>query len=166
LAIVHEDANGQSVAAPKCDCFVPVVTVEMGGEIVVEQPPTAMSSEGTITLLAKSADHFYNNNGEGYYDPPILRKLRWSFAVARGGTYQLEMTYHPGAFSRRVDVVVGSQVLRASVQGDGKSPVLSGTVPLKTASRVMLTVEPGAPRDRGAALGFEPTAIKLTRIAE
>lgn len=166
LAVVHEDVTGQSVAAPKCDCFMPVVSLEMAGDIVVEQPLNATNSKSTITLSAESADHFYNNNGEGYYDPPVLRKLRWSFTVARGGTYKLEMTYRPGAFSRRVDIVVEDRVLRASVQGDGKFPVVIYTAPLKAASLATLTVEPGAPRERGAALGFEPTAIKLTRIGE
>ena len=68
---------------------MPVVSLEMAGDIVVEEPLTATNSTGTITLPAENADHFYNNNGEGYYDPPTLRKLRWSFAVVRGGTYQL-----------------------------------------------------------------------------
>jgi alpha-L-fucosidase len=166
LAVNRDDGKGQSVAAPKCDCFMPVVSLEMAGDITVEEPLTATDTKGTITLLSERADHFYNNNGEGYYDPPTLRKLRWSFAVVRGGTYQIELTYRPGSFSRRVDVLIEGQVLRASVQGDRKVPVVIYTVPLKTASLATLTVEPGAPRERGAPLGFEPTAIKLTRIGE
>ena len=166
LAVLPPDQNGQSVAAPQCDCYMPVVALEMSGEVVVEPPAAVMSPEGTITLSAESADRFYRTNGEGYHDPPALRKLGWNFTVVRGGTYQLSMTYRPGSFSRRVDVVVGREVLRLSVQGDGKQPVLPGTISLRAASPVSLTVEPGTPAERGAPLGFEPTAIQLTRIGE
>jgi hypothetical protein len=143
-----------------------VVAVEMNGEIAVEQTRAAMTRPGVVTLPSEAADHFYNNNGEGYYDPPVLRKLRWTFDVARGGGYRVEITYRPGRFSRRVDVTVGDQLLRASVQGEEKSLLLPDTVALETGSQVTLTVEPGAPRERAAALGFEPIAVRLTRIAE
>ena len=166
LTVIHEEGSGQSVAAPKCDCFMPVVAVEMNGEIAVEQTRAAMTRPGVITLPSEAADHFYNNNGEGYYDPPVLRKLRWTFDVARGGGYRVEIIYRPGRFSRRVDVTVVDQLLRASVQGEEKSLLLPDTVALETGSQVTLTVEPGAPRERAAALGFEPIAVRLTRIAE
>ena len=106
---------------------MPVVVVEFAEDAVVEQS-NAISSEGAITLPVESADKFYNTNGEGYYDPPVLRKLRWNFAVARGGTYQVEMTYRPGSFSRRADITVGSQILRVSLHGKERQPVLSGTI--------------------------------------
>ena len=157
LAIGHND-----VAAPQCDCFVPVVALEMNGDVVVEQPGTAIVSGDAITLPVEKADPFHNRNGEGYYDPPTLSKLRWTFTVARTGAYRVSITYRPGSFSRRVDVVVGNQILRLSVHGDGKQPLESGILALQSAAPLTLVVEPGRPAERGAALGFDLTSIQLT----
>lgn len=73
LAVLHDDSTGPSVAAPQCDCFLPVVALELRGEVVVEQPDTAITSGDTITLPAGKAERFYNSIGEGYYDPPRRR---------------------------------------------------------------------------------------------
>jgi alpha-L-fucosidase len=159
------DAPDKSIAAPSTDQFLPVVVVEFEGSLDVQQPAVKPDAHGTITLLPESGDRFYNANGEGYYDPPTLRKERWTFTVNRNGKYRIEVRYKPGKFSRLLDIDVDGKVFRTSLYGDEKPSALAGAAELMASRNVVLTVTPAAPSERGAALDVDLTSISLVPLS-
>ena len=118
----------------------------------------------SITLLPESGDRFYNANGEGYYDPPTLRKERWTFTVNHHGQYRIEVKYKPGRFSRLININVNGRVFRTSLYGDEKASAIAGVAELTASPNVVLTVTPAAPFETGAALDVDLTSISLVPL--
>lgn len=158
------DAFGQKVvSAPESRArdFLPVVAVELDGPLTVVQPSVAAGPDGTITLTPETADRFYNANGEGYYDPPTLRKQEWHFAVARPDTYRIEVAYKPGSFAQLLEIEVGDKLLKASVYGKSAGPATAGTVELPPSKDMMLTIAPASPAERGQRLRANISSVIL-----
>jgi len=144
--------------------FLPVVAVRLDGEVKVEPEAILANETGAIHLIPKDADKLFNNNGEGYYDPPTLRSERWHIAVKRSGAYQVELIYKPGPFARIVDVRIGNQLLKATLYGkEGKSS-LAGELNLRASDNLTVSVEPGSPAIRGAKLDLEIMEVSLKLI--
>src|SRR5262249_7556308 len=126
----RNDPTGKSITVPSTDQFLPVVVVEFEGSLDVQQPAVNPDARGIITLLPESGDHFYNSNGEGYYDPLTLCKERWTFAVNNNGNYRIEVRYKPGKFSRLLDINVDGKIFRTSLYGDEKASAIAGIAEL------------------------------------
>lgn len=162
--VIHNDRAGKSIEAPAVDSFLPVIAVDFEGPLDVRQTAAHPDANGELTLTPETADHFYNANGEGYYDPPTIRKERWTFAVNRAGKYRVEVAYQPGKFARLLDLQVDGKVLRTLLYGNGKSPATAGVVELTPEKESVLTIAPGAPAERGAALDIGLVRISLAPV--
>jgi alpha-L-fucosidase len=163
----REDPAGQSVTAPAAGGqFLPVVVVEFDGALKVRQPAVSPGPDGTIVLTAESADRFYNRNNEGYYDPPTVRKLRWYLSVDHPVRYRVEVTYKAGKFARLLDIDVNGKTLPALLYGEEKSPAIAGVVDLKASPNTALTIAPGSPAERSAALDVAIESISLVPVNE
>ncbi|MBV8551070.1 MAG: alpha-L-fucosidase [Acidobacteriaceae bacterium] len=141
--------------------FLPVIVAEFDSKLNVLPPATAPGPDGTIQLTPETADRFYNANGEGYYDPPTLRKEQWHFAVERPGTYRIELIYKPGKFARLLDVNVGGRTFKANLYGSEQGPASIGSIELPVAKDTTLTVNRAAPAERGASLPVELDRVSL-----
>lgn len=142
--------------------FLPVAVVNFAGPLKVLQNAVQPSSDGTVNLLPAAADRFYNNNGEGYYDAPTLRREQWHFAVKQPGRYRITLRYKPGKFSRLLDIQIGGQILKTNVYGAEKQPSDAGTADLQPSEDVVLSIAPAAPRERSAALDVDLEQVSLT----
>lgn len=162
----RQDGAGASITAPASNGqFLPVVVAEFDGPLKVEQPEVNPDPDGNIVLTQDSADRFYNRNNEGYYDPPTIRKLRWYFSVDRPGAYRVEVTYKAGKFARLLDVEVGGKTLHALLYGSEKPPAVAGVIDLKPSRDLVLTIAPGSPAERGAALDEQLERISLIPVS-
>jgi alpha-L-fucosidase len=149
------------VSGLKAQEFLPVIAVQFDGELKV-QPTVAKADEsGAIRLTPANADKFFNNNGEGYYDPPTLRSETWHFAVKRAGAYKIAVEFKPGPFSRVIDIDLGGKLLKASLYGKEAAVAMVGPVDLPSSENVTLKIAPGSPAVRGAKLDLEITAISI-----
>jgi alpha-L-fucosidase len=63
---------------------VTVVVAEYDGALTVSQPVIGGAPGDSLTLMEQHADHFYNYNGQGYYEPPSVYKLQWNFILPPG----------------------------------------------------------------------------------
>ena len=155
--------NGSvKVASLPTSQFLPVAVVRFEGKLNVLQPAVQAAADGTIRLVPDAADHLFNDNGEGYYDPPTLRLERWHFAVTRPGKYKVTVAYAPGRFSRVVEINVGGQVLKASLYGEDNKPADAGTIQIAASEDVLFSLSPAAPRERGAKIDVDIKEISLT----
>jgi alpha-L-fucosidase len=143
---------------------LPVVTVEFAGDLNVVQPTIPMS-DGNINLTQETADRFFNSNGEGYWDPPRLRKEQWHFQTKKSGRYQVEVAYKPGKFARLLDVTIGKTILQANIKGADKGPLAIGDIQLASSPDLTLTVAPAEPAERGESLGVELEKVSLKLVA-
>ena len=160
----HDEGAAKSVEMPATEGFLPVVAVEFEGSLDVRQPAVHPDVNGALTLTPEAADHFYNANGEGYYDPPTVRKERWNFTVNRAGKYRVDVAYKPGKFARLLDIDVNGKVLRTLLYGSEKSPATAGIVELTPSEESVLTIAPGAPAERGAALDISLVHISVVLV--
>ena len=161
----HSDEAGASITAPPSNGqFLPVVVVEFDAALNVVQPSANPDSKGKIVLTEDRADRFYNRNNEGYYDPATVRKLRWYFSIDHPGAYQVEVAYKAGKFARLLDVQVAGKTLHALLYGDDKPPAIAGVIDLKPSRNAILTVAPGSPAERGAALDEQLESISLVPV--
>jgi alpha-L-fucosidase len=150
------EANSVVVAKLPADEFLPVIDVQLQGELRV-QPEVS----DNLTLLPDNSDKLFNANGEGYYDPPTLRAVKWHVAIRRAGHYKVAIEYKPGPYSRVVDVAVGGTVLKANLYGKEANVAIAGAVNLTPTSDLVVTVSPGSPALRGAKLDLEITRVLL-----
>jgi len=141
--------------------FLPVVAVEFDAPIQVVQPAVAPQADGTIVLTPETADRFYNTNGEGYYDPPALRKQEWHFAVDQPGFYRIETSYKPGKFAQLLDLTIAGKVLKANAYGDNPGPAPIGIIELPASRDITLVANPSSPAERGEKLRAEIDRVSL-----
>ncbi|MCU1292284.1 MAG: glycoside hydrolase family 29 (alpha-L-fucosidase) [Bryobacterales bacterium] len=141
--------------------FIPVIAVDFEGPLKVEQPATHAGTDGVIRLTTRSANLFYNANGEGYSDPPTIRKQEWHVAIDRPGTYKIELLHQPGKFARVLDISIGGRIIKANVYGDDHGPATAGSVKLERSSDMIMTVTPGSPAERAAPLGVTLDTVSL-----
>ncbi len=147
---------------PLAGQFLPVAVVKFAGPLQVVQPAVQPDANGVIRLAQTGADRFFNDNGEGYWDAPTLRREQWHFAVKQAGKYKVTVTHPAGKFSRLLDVTVGGQVLKASLYGDDKGPAEAGVVELPASEDIFLAVTLATPRERGAKLDLAIGQVVLT----
>ena len=160
------EVNGNTIMyRASNDEFLPVVTVEFDGDLKVVQPAIA-GENGKISLTPNTADRFYNANGEGYWDPPRLRKEQWHFQTEKPGRYQVEIQYKQGKFARLLDVAIDGKTLQANIKGGDKGPLEIGSVELGASPDLVLTVQPAAPAQRGAALGVDLDEVSLRYLGK
>jgi alpha-L-fucosidase len=162
LAVTKAPSADPAIQFPRRTDFLPVVAVDFEGPLNVRQGPTLQPGpNGAIILRADHADHFFNSNGEGYYDSPTLRKQQWIFSLTRHGSYQIRLDSKPGKSSRALDVIVNQTKLSAIVYGQTPQTIV-GEAELKPGADITLTVEPAAPAERGAILdiGLEQVILK------
>ena len=152
---------GNTISVKPTKDFIPVIAVDFEGPLQVEQPAVHPGQDGAIRLTTQSADVFYNANGEGYEDPPTIRKEQWHVAIEKPGRYEVVLTHKPGRFSRVLDINIGSQTIKANVYGDDRGPVLAGTVSLERSGDMILTVAPGSPAERAASLDVSLERVSL-----
>lgn len=154
-------SDGKAIGLKPSSGFIPVVAVDYEGPLKVEQPAVHPASDGAIRLTRETADLFYNANGEGYDDPPTIRKEQWHAAIERPGRYRVELVHKPGKFARVLDIGVGDQAIKAVVYGDDRGPTAAGEVTLKHSDDMILTVTPGSPAERAAPLGVTLDGVSL-----
>ena len=142
--------------------FLPVAVVKFDGALQVAQPAIQPGADGVIRLMPDAADRLFNDNGEGYWDGPTLRREQWHFAVKSAGKYKVTVSYQPGRFSRLLDVEVGGHILKASLYGEDKGPAEAGVIELPASEDVLISVSPAAPRERGAKLDVEIGQVLLS----
>ena len=70
--------NNTVFYTPHDSDVLPVVTIEFTGDLKVIQPAVPVNDD-KVNLTQSTADRFCNSNGEGYWDPPRLRKEQWHF---------------------------------------------------------------------------------------
>jgi alpha-L-fucosidase len=153
--------TGNSIGVNGISGFIPVIAVDVAGPLRVEQPAVHGGPDHAIELTQKDAELFYNANGEGYYDPPTVRKEQWHLATDRPGRYEIQLLHKPGAFARVLDINIGGQTIKADVYGDDRGPVIAGSVFLKRSDDMILTVTPGSPAERAAPLGVTLDRVSL-----
>jgi alpha-L-fucosidase len=157
------DGESIAVTGAPTDQFLPVAAVQFEGPLNVIPPAIQPAADNTIQLLPGTADLFYNDNGEGYYDPPTLRREQWHFAIKQPGKYKVTISYKPGHFSRLLDMQIGTQLIKASFYSDEKVPVVdAGTLNLPASEAMLLSLSPAAPRERGAKIDFDIERVMLT----
>jgi alpha-L-fucosidase len=141
--------------------FLPVIDVRFEGELRVQPAVTEPDGNDTIHLAPADAEKFFNNNGEGYYDPPTLRSEKWHFAVKRAGKYKIAVTYKRGPFSRVIDIKVGGKLVKANLYGTEALTASAGEVDLQSSKDMTISIAPGSPAVRGAKLDLEITGVSI-----
>ena len=166
---VEQNGSERSVTAPRPATAGPLTTVvvEYTGALSVV-PPTFKPVSGTLELTEKSADHFLNYNGEGYYAPPTLYKLRWAVALAGTTNYSVEIEYENSKSPVNVDFWAGEQrtalTLPAGKSGAAVLHVKGGVIQatqFKDRPYLNLELTPHAPFTKGAELGVKILAVRL-----
>ena len=145
--------------------YIPVIAIPIAGKLSVRQPAFPPAADGTFTLTAKEADHFYNYNGYGYEDPPTLYKLRWNLA-AKPGFYTITLHHAALAKPTVVELVLGptnSNVTRTRVKlAPGQTTTtLSVAIPAGNAE-TQIELTPPEPFYKGTKLAGEIGSIHLT----
>jgi alpha-L-fucosidase len=153
--------NAIVLSAMPANEFLPVVALTFEGDLKVQPTVIEADANGAITLTPKAAEKFFNNNGEGYWDPPTLRGEKWHFAVKRAGSYKVEIAFNPGPVSRLIDIQIDGQLLKANLYGKEPQSATAGPIDLPSSSDVTLSVSPASPALRGAKLDLEITKISL-----
>jgi alpha-L-fucosidase len=153
--------NAVVLSALPANEFLPVVALTFDGGLKVQPTVIEPDANGAIILTPASAEKFFNNNGEGYWDPPTLRSEKWHFAVKRAGSYKIEITFNPGPFSRLLDIQVDGKLVKANLYGKEGPAASAGPIDLQPSSNVTLSVSPASPALRGAKLDLEITRISL-----
>ncbi len=156
------DGHALRITSLPATQFLPVVAIKFEGALRVLQPAVHPGTDGVIQLKPETADKFYNDNGEGYYDTATLRREQWHFAVNRAGKYKVAVSYKPGHFSRLLDLEINRQLLKASLYGDEKPPAGVGVVDLPASQDLTFSLSPAAPRERGAQIDVAIEQITLT----
>jgi len=141
--------------------FLPVIELRFDGELKVQPAVTEPDQNDTIRLTPENSDRLFNNNGEGYYDPPTLRSEQWHIAVRRAGSYKIEVSYKRGPFSRVVDIQVGDQLIKANLYGKEAESSIAGPINLQPSSNLAVRIAPGSPAMRGAKLDLEIIRVSL-----
>lgn len=142
--------------------FLPVIDARVEGDLKVQPAVTQPDKSDTIQLVPAEAEKFFNNNGEGYYDPPTLRREKWHFAVKRAGKYKIDVTYKPGPFSRVIDIELGNKLVKANLYGTEAQSATTAPIDLQPSNNVTLSIAPGSPAVRGAKLDLEITKVSIT----
>jgi alpha-L-fucosidase len=143
---------------------LPVVSVSFDGELKVQPAVSEPDASGTIHLTPADAEKFFNNNGEGYYDPPTIRSETWHFAVKHAGAYKIEINYEPGPFSRVIDVDVDGKLLKANLYGKEAHLATAGPIELQPSRNLTLKIAPGSPAACGAKLDLEISSVSVTYV--
>jgi alpha-L-fucosidase len=153
--------DGKTISIKPTEAFLPVIAIDLDGPLNVEQPAVHAGNDGVIRLTARTANVFYNANGEGYDDPPTIRKQQWHVAINRPGVYQIELLHKPGKFARVLDIGIGTQIVKANVYGDDRGPVKAGPVTLEPSGDMIVTVTPGSPAEHAAPLDVAIDTVSL-----
>lgn len=165
LTVTKTSAGDPAIRLPEQKEFLPVVAVEFAGPLDVRQGPVLEpQSDGTLVLQKDQAEHFFNLNGEGYYDAPTLRKQKWAFSVAQPGKYQLQLEIAPSRLSRVLDVDVNGKTFPVLVYGRSRRPATIGEVELSTDKDMVLSIERGKPAERGDVLDPDIQQVILKRL--
>ena len=162
------ELQGNSVVVPALPAneFLPVIALRFDGALRVLPAAVRLDAHNAITLLPENAEKLFNTNGEGYYDPPTLRSLRWHIAVKQEGRYRVEIAYKRGPFSRIVDVQAGGNLLPTNVYGKEADSAEAGRAYLLQGDDVTVSIAPGSPALRGAKLDFEIKGVTLTYVGD
>jgi alpha-L-fucosidase len=137
-----------------------VVVVEYEGKLDVTPPSTPAGAGGVFTLEEKAADRFLNYNGEGYYDPPTVYKLRWDIAPGRGGAYRVSVRYRHNAAAGPLEVAVGGRRLQFALQAESAEADV-GVVDVPGGETAQVVLTPRHPFRKGDKLGVEIERIVL-----
>ncbi len=143
-----------------------MIALRFDGALRVLPAAVRLDAHNAVTLLPENAEKLFNTNGEGYYDPPTLRSLRWHLAVKQEGRYQVEIAYKRGPFSRIVDVQAGGNLLPTNVYGKEADSAEAGRAYLLQGDDVTVSIAPGSPALRGAKLDFEIKGVTLTYVGD
>lgn len=92
-----------------------VIEVTFEGDLEVLLPSIAADSVGNFNLSAAEADKFYQYNGAGYDDPPILYRLRWHIQVQEPGSYELQIVSPETNQLDSLDLLIGSKQQRLPI---------------------------------------------------
>jgi alpha-L-fucosidase len=146
---------------------VTVIVAEYAGVLRVIPPSIQSGASGAVVLDAKDATREFNYNNRGYYEGPTVYKLRWDFAPARAGRYDVEVTYRKNASTAPIELDAAGQRLIVSL-GDGKggepATVKAGTLSLAAAESLRLSLTPKHPFPKGAKLGASIDKVVLTPV--
>ena len=165
LIVKRSSAGDPIIQLQKESGFLTVVVVDFTGPLDVRQGPLLQArSDGAFMLLRDQAEHFLNLNGEGYYDAPTLRKQRWVFSVPHSGRFVVQLEVTAGHLSRVLDVTVNGKVFSVTAYGGDNAPTAVGEVVLSGDQNTVVTVERGAPAERGAILDLDVQKIILKPV--
>jgi alpha-L-fucosidase len=136
-------AGGVDVSQRRETGPVTVVVAEYDGVLKVSQPVIGGAPGNSLTLLEPQADHFYNYNGEGYYEPPSVYKLQWNFILPAGRYF------------------VAASLAGVAVEVDGQ-PVV-GQVEFKEHTSHVFTLTPPKPFVKGDRLPPGKASVTLRK---
>lgn len=146
---------------------VTVVVAEYAGPLNVIPPSMQAGPSGVVVLDAKDATKEFNYNNRGYYEGPTVYKLRWDFAPARAGAYNVEVTYRKNASTSPIELDMENQRLVASLKdgkGDEPATLKAGTLTLSAAESLRLSLTPKHPFRKGDKLGVTIDKVVLTPV--
>lgn len=165
LIVKKDSADDPIVHLEKLNGFLSVIAVEFTGPLDVRQGAVLQArSDGAFSVVSDQAEHFQNLNGEGYYDAPTLRKLRWVFAVPHSGRFSVQLETGAGHISRVLDVTVDGEILPVTAYAGDNKPVTAGEVELFSDRDNVVTIERGKPAERGAALDLDIRRLVLRPV--
>ena len=153
------------VEGPASTAPVTVIVAEYAGPIRVIPPSIEAEASGVVVLDAPRATKEFNYNNRGYYEGPTVYKLRWDFAPARAGKYNVAVTYRKNASTAPIELDAAGQRLIASLKastGDEPATVDAGTIVLGTSESIRLSLTPKRPFQKGAKLGASIDKVVLT----
>lgn len=160
------------VTSSKVAGVLPVVVAELEGTPEVIPPTVKPAPDGRFTLLEKDADHFYNYNGEGYYERPSIYKEQWTLAIAKPASYQATVTYEkPEQTDRELDLLVDHNAVRiklsTAMPDPGNPAQFKSTVKIGAVSAAPFTtvkVTPPEPFVKGDRLGVKVISVELSPL--
>jgi alpha-L-fucosidase len=161
------DAKTVRVESSASTSPVTVIVAEYAGQLNVIPPSVKAEASGTVVLDAKDATKEFNYNNRGYYEGPSVYKLRWDFAPAQAGKYNVEVTYRKNASTSPIELAIGAQRLIARLQagkGDEPATFKAGTLTLAAAESVRLSLTPKHPFQKGDKLGVTIDTVVLTPV--
>lgn len=144
---------------------VTVIVAEYSGPLCVIPPSIQAGASGAVVLDASDAIKEFNYNNRGYYEGPTVYKLRWDFAPARAGKYDVAVTYRKSASTAPIELATAGQRLIANLkdgQGDEPVTVKAGTFALAAAESLRLSLTPKHPFQKGDKLGVTIDKVVLT----
>lgn len=146
---------------------VTVIVAEYSGVLRVIPPSVQAGASGVVVLDGKDATREFNYNNRGYYEGPTVYKLRWDFAPARAGSYDVEVTYRRNASTAPIELDAAGQRLIVSLRdgkGDEPATVKAGTFSLAAAESLRLSLTPKHPFPKGAKLGATIDKVVITPV--